>query len=732
MSAETLNCLSEHARIRRVPARKLRIRRETVYTWMGLIFTVATSIMVERDIDPLVRAWIASGNWTQLADDVALILIVYYLIFGTILYFLCRLGYLKRLAAHQPATREELEAIYDQKRVPLLTILVPSYREDERVVRQTLMSAALTEYPDRDIVLLIDDPPDSQDPDAATALDLMRRLPADMETIFRSQQRRYSAELASFERRRSCGAVDFVCERQRLARLYRKVAAWMEDEAAAYEVRNHTDRLFVQRILLEPARAHRVRATELEEQAPRPAEPDACLLREYRRLAALFGARFSGFERKRFANLSHAPNKAMNLNSYLGLMGGSFREASRSDGLHIEECEPEIAQWKVPRPDYVITLDADSLLLFDYAMRLVHTMEQPAGKRLAVVQTPYTAVPGSSSILERTAGAQTDLQWLMGQGATMFGATFWVGASALLRRASLEDICEVEYEAGHPIKKYVRDRTLVEDTESSVDLIAAGWKLYNYPDRLCYSATPPDFGSLVIQRRRWANGGLLVLPKLFRYLLKTPWRIKRIPEAILSVQYLVCTAAVNLAMLSLIMIKLDNKLPYFWLVLTPIGYYMIYGRDLVFNGYEWWDLPRVYALNLLLIPINLGGVAKSVHQWWTTRQTPFVRTPKVSGRTAAPAMYILATWGIIWCVYIKGLVELRGHRYINSSFALLNAAILVYALGRFAGILRSIEDLVANIRFRLKPAPPKVSPTARKGGPNQRLRQEPVQVSAEA
>ena len=33
---------------------------------------------------------------------------------------------------------------------------------------------------------------------------------------------------------------------------------------------------------------------------------------------------------------------------------------------------------------------------------------------------------------------------------------------------------------------------MIEDTESTVDLIDRGWRLYNYPDRLAYSATPPD------------------------------------------------------------------------------------------------------------------------------------------------------------------------------------------------------------------------------------------------
>jgi hypothetical protein len=51
----------------------------------------------------------------------------------------------------------------------------------------------------------------------------------------------------------------------------------------------------------------------------------------------------------------------------------------------------------------------------------------------------------------------------------------------------------------------IADRTIIEDTESSIDLIVRGWSLYNYPSRLAYSATPADFGSLLIQRRRWAT-----------------------------------------------------------------------------------------------------------------------------------------------------------------------------------------------------------------------------------
>ncbi|GMA96782.1 hypothetical protein GCM10025881_36060 [Pseudolysinimonas kribbensis] len=97
-----------------------------------------------------------------------------------------------------------------------------------------------------------------------------------------------------------------------------------------------------------------------------------------------------------------------------------------------------------------------------------------------------------------------------------FGATFWVGANAVIRKEALKDIEEVEQVGGFEVRRYVQDRTVIEDTESSVDLGTHGWSLVNYPERLSYSATPPDFGSLVVQRRRWANGGLLILPKLIR------------------------------------------------------------------------------------------------------------------------------------------------------------------------------------------------------------------------
>ena len=93
-------------------------------------------------------------------------------------------------------------------------------------------------------------------------------------------------------------------------------------------------------------------------------------------------------------------------------------------------------------------------------------------------------------------------------------------------------------------------------------------------------------------------------------------------------------------MLLLLLYPFDDRFASNLLPLTAVPYFFLYGRDLRRLGYDWADLPRVYALNLLLLPVILAGVAKSVQQIVFGTKTPFARTPKIEGRTAAPAFYL--------------------------------------------------------------------------------------------
>ena len=231
------------------------------------------------------------------------------------------------------------------------------------------------------------------------------------------------------------------------------------------------------------------------------------------------------------------------------------------------------------------------------------------------------------------------------QGFTAYGATFWVGANAICRKRALDDIATESMEGGKRVVRFIRDRTVIEDTESSIDLVAKGWQLYNYPRRLSYSATPPDFGSLLIQRGRWANGGLIILPKLIRCLLGNIGRTGTFfLSGLLRIHYVASIGFVSIATLVLLLYPFGDSLLSPWMFVVAFSYYILYASDLVVSGYKVLDIFRVYALNLLLIPVHLGGALQSVRQLITGRRTPFARTPKIQGRTAASPLPMACEW----------------------------------------------------------------------------------------
>jgi cellulose synthase (UDP-forming) len=671
------------------------LAREVVLTRIGTFLTLLVSLLLSCEIVRVFLKGLHEGYYKKSVEEVVFAVIVLFFIYGNLVYQFTRAGYLKRFLRRRPVPTEVLDRIYENP-APSLTFLIPSYKEETRVIKETLLSAALQEYPNRRVVLLIDDPPNSVNTDDLIGLRAARRLPKDIQKLLDKPRKRLLTELAGFIERKALG-LSVSEEYSNLAGLYCEVAEWFEDQANYFDVTDHADRWFVEKILREPARKHLRRAKELLNLVEHRDDPqdESAILREYTKLASLFDTELTSFERKRYENLSHELSKAMNLNSYISLMGKSFRQVEKNGAVYIEQVEPAAADFAVPDAQYLITLDADSLLMPGYATRLVHVMEKPGNERCAVVQTPYNAIPNSPGVLERIAGATTDIQYIIHQGFTFYGATFWVGANALLRKAALDDISATVEERGFKMTRYIQDRTVIEDTESSVDLIQRGWTLFNYPDRLSYSATPPDFGALLIQRRRWANGGLIILPKLLRYLFSDMKLHKRLREGLNRIHYLTSLAGVNAGLLLILLYPFEpGAHTVVCLSLLFFINFLLYGRDLVQSGYRYTDLFRIYALNLMLIPINLGGVIKSLHQAWTGQKIPFKRTPKITSRTTAPASYVIAEFVIFFISVTSCLVHFISGKLLYASFAFVNSIFFVYIIRNYLGFRESREDLL--------------------------------------
>jgi cellulose synthase/poly-beta-1,6-N-acetylglucosamine synthase-like glycosyltransferase len=674
--------------------------KEKYITLIGL--AVCASAFTITALDFARVATQGNADIDRIAELAIFAVITILLLYGNIVHQVARLGHIGRQARHVAAPREEIERIYDLP-APRIAILIPSYREEENVLKQTVFAASLAEYPNRSVTVLIDDTPND-----LAALAIARRVVADIGRTFALQAERLQMELRHYLSRSKAGAIDRAMEARRLSQLYQGLAEWLEARAEEFRATTtpnfaHTDQLFIERILHAPAHMHRQRAATLC-----LATSDLLIEREYRRLAALMQVEISSFERKQFVNLSHEPNKAMNLNSYIGLIGRSLHEV---DG-RLEDCAPRIATLAVPAADYVLTLDADSLILSDYALRLIDIMER--NPRIAVAQTPYSAIAGPARVLERIAGATTDIQYIVHQGFTRFGATYWVGANALLRVAALREIRRDAVERGHVVPVFIQDRTVIEDTGSTIDLVRRGWTLHNYPERLAYSATPPDYGSLIIQRRRWSNGGLIIMSNLVGYCFGKSDTRPGLAEIMLRAYYLCSPAFSNVGLLILLLYPFHVSIVSPWLALTAAPYYFLYGRDLRQAGYGWGDLLRVYALNLLLLPVNLAGVLQSLRQLITGQKTPFGRTPKIEDRTATPPLYIFFQWAIVSYLAVNSVLDIEAREYTHAAFAMLNVAFYFYGLTVFIGWRAAFADIRLALSERLaakhRPLPDKSEP----------------------
>jgi hypothetical protein len=538
--------------------------------------------------------------------------------------------------------------------------------------------------------VLIDDPPHGST-EEMDALREARALVRDMHFHFHEAATHVRAAYSDFTVRMESGhGRPADSEKEAIAIKYEQAASFVASLSHVKSPNNpdRAERFLIDQIITPTVKRFRHKARELRE------APTLCAQRisvEYRSLLRQLSVELSSFERKRYANLSHAANKAMNLNSYISLFGKSFAERRIDDKLFLAETCSSDADLIVPDATYLLTLDADSLVLPRYVLTLIDRME--ADDRIAVAQTPYSHIPGNATALERAAGAQTDLQYIVHQGTGALDAGHWVGANALLRLSALRDISTTRSEGGLEIAIYIQDKTVIEDTGSTIDLVRKGWKISNHPERLAYSATPPDFGSLIIQRRRWSNGGLIIFPDLLRYAFSRSSRKPRLSETLLRAHYLCGPALVGFSALLLLLFPFDGSLLSAWLPATVVPYYLLYARDARAIGYRWKELLHVYVLNWVLLPVTLAGVLQSIRQIITGRKSPFGRTPKIETHTLIPPLHVLLQGTLIVATAFIAIRDAIAGYPMLTSYWMFNLLVIVIGFQSLIGFRAAWTDL---------------------------------------
>lgn len=658
----------------------------TVFFWVLYVM----SVIIRQLID-------GPQSYKFTMESFGYLIIVTFLTFSALVYLITRHGALQRFSKHLRVPRIILDKYFTKNR-PSITVLIPSYSEEPQVIRKTILSAALQEYPDMRIVLLIDDNPFDTNPESVARLNLTYALRDEIKNTLAEPYEHLNKVLLQIKKDISKNKYldkDIVLK---ISSEYNWTARWLNGLAEKEAIEDHVDVFFANQVLRELAKELSLTGEALAVSYEKGAQiSNDRIIQLCQRLVWIFKVELEIFERKRYVSLSHEPNKAMNLNSYIGLMGRTYKQEETPSGIILTPIKKKHKKSDIVIPDseFILTLDADSILLRDYCLRLVYFLQQKNNADVAVVQTPYSSFRGALSRIERLSGATTDIQYLVHQGMSYHNSTFWVGANAVIRKRALEDIVEKEWIGGFKIKKYIQDHTVIEDTESSIDLAINNWRLVNYPERLSYSATPPDFGSLVIQRRRWANGGLLILPKLWTLVRNRKNQGRPISkiEFMIRINYITSIAWSNIGLVFLLAYPYDGRLLSPLILLAAVPYFVAMAIDLKKCHYKYSDIIRIYGFNLILLPVNIAGTLKSLQQALTAKKTPFARTPKVKNRTSASLIYVVSPLLIVAFSLFTLLRNTQIENWGNAVFAGLNAAASLWAIFSYIGIKNLFVDI---------------------------------------
>jgi hypothetical protein len=241
--------------------RRRAFRREMSWSRVAIGVTIVALAGFTLDSAILLADQWALRLWERSAVTLLGRTLIGFLLASALAYQITRLGYLARFAKHRPSPAHALARAFRED-APRLAILVHSYKEEPQVIRQTLLAAALQQSPNRRVVLLIDDPPAPRDAAAAARLAAARALPGEIGALLAGPRLRCAQALDGFLRRRGTAGVEAAAETARLAALWDEAAAFLESLADGTDAGGHNEALFAERVLRQPARAHRRRARQ--------------------------------------------------------------------------------------------------------------------------------------------------------------------------------------------------------------------------------------------------------------------------------------------------------------------------------------------------------------------------------------------------------------------------------------------------------------------------------------
>jgi hypothetical protein len=85
----------------------------------------------------------------------------------------------------------------------------------------------------------------------------------------------------------------------------------------------------------------------------------------------------------------------------------------------------------------------------------------------------------------------------------------------------------------------------------------------------------------------------------------------------------------------------------------------------------------------------------------TGRKTPFARTPKIGGRTSAPAGHLLVLWALTAIAFLSAGVNLWFGNVLFFCFSAMNTGFFIYGVLYLIGLPTAVADLKLSLSSSL-------------------------------
>ncbi len=233
-------------------------------------------------------------------ESVSYLVVVTLLMLSALMYLISRQGALQRFAKHVRVPRAELERHFEKNPTDI-TVLVPSYAEETAVIRKTLLSAALQEFPHKRVVLLIDDLPNPTSKEVAKRLNATRGLADEIMGLFEEPRTKLEKAYQNFEQHSAKQGFASKSAIEELITQYKWTANFLEEMAKQEKIVDHVDIFFTEQVLRGLARDLELTKKALASSLLSGAELTIDRVGElYRRLTWIFNAEVATFERKKY------------------------------------------------------------------------------------------------------------------------------------------------------------------------------------------------------------------------------------------------------------------------------------------------------------------------------------------------------------------------------------------------------------------------------------------------